>query len=319
MIHFRRITGVAAWVFAASQWLVAPSARALPARQGQGSVVTANPAPTAEEISALTKHAIDNQHRDDSALEEYERTEHSISHKGENTEVLVDITERRVPSPAGDIKLKTLENGMPVSAEQYREELEFAVNALQSATHPDDRYREAVAKHEKRQHDRAELVDAAAKAFIVTWAGRETSADSTAAYGQRTLSKFLLDPDPNFKPANHFAAIFQHVHATIWVDEQHAQFARLEADIATDITFAGGVAGKVYHGGHIVMEQSEVAPGVWLPTLYNYNLDGRKFLFAFGVHERSEISHYRRVGTTTEALQLIRKELNTLSASSPSR
>jgi hypothetical protein len=103
------------------------------------------------------------------------------------------------------------------------------------------------------------------------------------------------------------------------VEETQAQFARLEAEIATDIPFAGGVAGKVYHGGHVVMVQEEVAPGIWLPTLYNYEVDGRKFLFAFGIHDRTEITRYRRVGPPPQAVELLRNELNNLSAATPVR
>jgi len=103
------------------------------------------------------------------------------------------------------------------------------------------------------------------------------------------------------------------------VDEAQAQFARLEGDITTDITFGGGIAGKVYHGGHVVMVQEEVAPGIWLPTLYNYELDGRKFLFAFGIHERTEITRYRRVGPPPQAIEILRNELNNLTAATPAR
>ena len=131
--------------------------------------------------------------------------------------------------------------------------------------------------------------------------------------------KLLLDPNPDYKPINRFAASFQHVHATLWVDENEAQFARLEGDIATDITFVGGVAGKVYHGGHVAMVQEEVAPGIWLPTLYNYEVDGRKFVFAFGIHERTEITRYRRVGQPPQAAEIVRNELNNLTAVTPAR
>jgi hypothetical protein len=319
MVHVRHITGLGVAFLVLAPWLGAPSARALPGEQAQGPIIAPNPAPTPEQIRSLTARLVENQRRNDLAIEEYERLEHSISHKSENPEIIVDLTERRVPSPAGDIKLKTLENGVPVSPDQYRQELEFAVNALQTAAHPDDRYRDGVAKYQKRLHDRAELMDEAARAFRVTWAGRETRADSTGAHEPRTLMKFFLDPDPAFKPTNRLAVTFQHIHGTIWVDEAAAQFARLEADIVTDITFVGGIAGKVNHGGHVEMEQSEVAPGVWLPTLFSFNIDGRKFLFAFGVHERSEISQYRRVGAPAQALEIMRNELSTLSAASPAR
>jgi hypothetical protein len=262
---------------------------------------------------------VENQHRDDRAMEEFERTERMITHKGENGEIVTDLTERVVPSPSGNIKLKLAENGVPISAELYRTELEFAVNALGLATQPDDRYKEDQAKFDRRRHEHAELVDAAPKAFRVTWAGRETRTDANGAHAPRTFMKFLLDPDPEYKPTSRFSASFQHVHATLWVDEAEAQFARLEANITTDITFGGGIAGRVYHGGHVVMVQEEVAPGIWLPTLYDYELDGRKFLFAFGVHERTEINRYRRVGPPTQAVEIMRNELTNLSAATPAR
>ncbi len=282
---------------------------------GQGSIVTGNPSPSPEQIHALITHAIENQHRDDHALEEFERTEHVITRRGENAEVVTDLTERLVPSGTGTVKLKLAENGVPVSAELYRSELQFAVSALDLAMHPNDRYKEDLDRFDKRRREHAELVDTATNAFRVTWAGRETRSDS--AGGPRTLVKLLLEPNPDYKPINRFAATFEHVHATLWVDEAQAQFARLEADISTDITFGGGLAGKVYHGGHILMEQHEVAPGVWLPTLYNYDVDGRKFMFAFGIHERTEISRYRRVGPPSRSIGMIRGELNNLTAAVP--
>ena len=131
--------------------------------------------------------------------------------------------------------------------------------------------------------------------------------------------KFRWSRTRTSSPPTRFATSFQHVHATLWVDEAQAQFARLEADIVTDIPFGGGIAGKVYHGGHVVMAQEEVAPGIWLPTLYNYDVDGRKFLFAFGIHERTEITRYRRVGPPPQAVEILRNELNNLTAVTPAR
>jgi|HubBroStandDraft_6_1064221.scaffolds.fasta_scaffold141072_2 hypothetical protein len=312
MIRIRQITALGVSLVALVACAGAPRARA----GGQGSIIAGNPAPSPEQIQSLITRAIANQHRDDRALEEFERIEHTITRKAENAEIITDLTERILPSATGNIKLKMTENGVPVSADLYRQELEFAVNAFELAMHPNDRYKEDLAKFEKRRHDHAELVDTAQNAFRVTWAGRETRTDSA---GPRTLMKLLLDPDPDYKPINRFAASFQHVHAVLWVDEAQAQFARLEGDIATDITFGGGVAGKVYHGGHVVMVQEEVAPGIWLPTLYDYEVDGRKFVFAFGIHEHTEVTRYRRVGPPAQAIEIVRNELSNLTAVSPTR
>src|SRR5580700_1423045 len=314
MVHGRHIVALVVCLISIAPWLGTPHARAQAA--GQGPIITGNPAPSPEQIHSLIMRAIENQHRDDRALEEYERVEHVITHKDENAEIVTDLTERIVPSGAGNIKLKMSENGVPVPPQLYRTELEFAVKELDLAMHPDDRYSESQAKFERRRRDHAELMDSATKAFRVTWAGRETRSDPA---GARTLMKFLLEPDPNYKPINRFAASFQHIHATLWVDETQAQFARLEADIATDIPFAGGVAGKVYHGGHVAMVQEEVAPGIWLPTWFNYEVDGRKFVFPFAIHERTETTRYRRVGPPPQAVEIVRNELNNLTAATPAQ
>ena len=281
----------------------------------QAATVSAGPTLNSDQIHALVVRAIQNQHRDDEALQEFERVEHRVARSGENADVVTDITERILPSASGNIKLKITEHGVPVPPEAYRTELEFAVNKFSLAMHPNDRYREELAKYERRRRDRSDLVDTAMKAFRVTWAGRETRTDSS---GPHTFIKLLLDPNPDYEPINRFAASFQHVHAMLWVDEAQAQFARLEGDVASDIPFAGGLAGKVYRGGHVAMEQEEVAPGVWLPTEYTYDVDGRKFLFAFGVHERTEITRYRRVGPPPQAIEVVRNDLNNLVAVKPS-
>jgi hypothetical protein len=294
-----------------TQWMTAPVASLWAGEQH--TTVVGKPAPTAAQIQSMVARVVDNQHRNDRAIEEFERVEHVVSRKGgDNSPVLFDRTDRVMPSGTGIMRLRMAQDGSPVSPDLYRHELQFAFYALELAIHPNDRWKQALAKFEKRRRDRAELVDAAAKAFHITWAGRE-------ARGSQTLAKVLLDADPNYKPTSRLTGIFEHVHVVLWVDESQAQVARLEADITSDITFGGGIIGKIYHGGHFVMEQSEVAPGVWLPTLYTYDVDGRKFLFGFGLHERTDVTRYRRVGPPAQSIEIIRDELNTLSAEAPAR
>ena len=72
----------------------------------------------------------------------------------------------------------------------------------------------------------------------------------------------------------------------------------------------------IYYG-HFVMEQSEVAPGVWLPTLYTHDVDGRKFLSNFSIHERTDVTHYRHVGPPSQSIEVIRSELNNLTSAAP--
>ena len=87
------------------------------------------------------------------------------------------------------------------------------------------------------------------------------------------------------------------------------QLVRAEAHVVRDISFGGGILGKLYRGGVFAFAQSEVAPGIWLPTRYQYDYTARKFLFTFEQHQWIEVSHYRRVGSPKEALALVQSEL----------
>jgi len=291
-----------------------------PAPVSQSPIVTANPAPTAGQIHALLARVVENQHRNDRAIEEFDRVEHVVLRKdGENSEILSDSTNRVLPSGTGTMKIQMAEKGLPVSQELQRRQLEYAVDALARFNRPNERMKQDLMKFEKRRRDRAEMLDESAKAFLVTWGGRETRPDPIGTRGARTLAKLFLEPDPNFKPTSRLGVLFAHVHLVLWVDESQAQIARLDADITSDITFGGGIIAKVYRGGHVVMEQAEVALGIWLPTLLTYNVDGRKFLFAFGIHERTEVTRYRHVGPPAQSIEIIRNELNNMVAETPTR
>ncbi len=260
--------------------------------------------PAPEQLHALLERVLSNQQRDDAALEQYERTERRQVRRRERDPALAeDKTFRVIPTGIGIERILIEENGRPVDAALYRRQLQNVEQALVLALNPTQaRQKPSAERSAKRRQERREMVGAVRNAFLFTWLGREMR-------NGRTLAKIRLEPNPDFKPASRATSLFANVRATAWVDESAGQLVRIEAEIFRDIYFGGGLLGKVYHGGRLVMEQAEAAPGVWLPTLYDYNFAGRKFLFSAEVHERTEVSHYRRIGPPSEALAAIRREL----------
>ena len=270
--------------------------------------------PSPEERRALVERIIADQHNDDAVLDLYERIERRETRKtaSESASTQVQVF-RVVPSGTGTDRIPVGADGKPMDREVYAAELRTLENALIRATEPSDRaQRDALARFAKRRKDRAELVDALRDAFVYTWLGREER-------GGRVLAKFQLDPNPEYKPTSRLTGIFSHVRGVAWVDESAGQLARVEAEITNDISLGGGLVAKVYKGGRFVMDQTEVAPGVWLPVLYDYNFEGRKFFFGIGVHERTTVSQYKRIGPPKEALAVIRAELSNPKSSETSR
>lgn len=262
------------------------------------------------EIRALVERAIANQHRNDEALNFYERREHRMAWKTEELQkVEEDKLFRVVPTGTGTIKMVLADRGQPTPPAEFRKQLQYVEQALVWALDPRESKQKArVEKFVKKQAERRETVDAVLQAYTFTYLGREQR-------NGRSLVKLRFDPRPGYDPPSRAASMLAHATATVWIEPQAAQVVRVEAELARDFSVGGGFVGKIYKGGRFVMEQAPVENGIWLPVELSYNFKGRKFVFGFELHEQTRASGYRRIGPPAQALAQIRRELNSPSAS----
>jgi len=284
--------------------LIIWAALALPASPAPQSG-TGQP-PSADEVRARTKTLLAGQHRDDETLELYERIERHIDRTGgPNPRTIENKTYRVVPTGVGNHKLLLHDEGRPTDASAYGRQLRALEDTLQIMANPDDpRAKAAYAKYQKRMRERAQFVDAAADAYIPKWVGRENR-------DGRDCDVFELNPNPQFQPRSMFQDALVHTTAKLWIDRASQQIVHGEARVNSDISFGGGILGKLYRGSIVSMDQAEIAPGIWLPVRYQYDYAGRKFLFTFDQHQVIEVGHYRRIGPPKEALQVVQNELST--------
>src|SRR5215472_9039530 len=115
--------------------------------------------PSEAEAQLRADKLIANQHRDDSAIERYERIEHQIDRTGgPSPRVTEDRTFRVVPTGTGTMKILLRDNGKTPNPADYHRQLEQWRDALELALKPDDsRAKSAFAKFDKKRKDRAEL------------------------------------------------------------------------------------------------------------------------------------------------------------------
>lgn len=264
---------------------------------------------SAQQVRELLARVTANQHRNDGALMVYERREHRVTRKNaQDSAPDEDRVFRVVPTGTGTVKLILEEHGAAVASEKYREQLRYLEQSLVWALEPSEsRQKSRVQKWQRRAKERHDTVEAAREAFVCSWASREQR-------GGAWLTKLECVPNPAFKPKTRTEEMFQHARATLWIEPGSAQLARIEAELARDISVGGGVFGKVYSGGRFVMEQAQVAEGIWLPSRFQYDFRGRRFVFGFELHETTLATHYKRIGPPAEALAAVRLELNRNSA-----
>ena len=255
-------------------------------------------------MQSRAEKLVANQRQDDLAIQQYERIEHQVNRTGgESPKILEDRMFRIVPTGTGTLKLLLSDNGKPADPADYRKQLQLWIQTLELALNPSDsRAKIAYAKFDKKKKDRAELIEGIKEGFTTKWVGSET------IYG-RLCDVLQLDPNPNFHPHTLFQEAISRVTAKIWVDHDQNQLVHAEARVVRDLTFGGGFLGKLYRGGVFSIDQSEVAPGIWLPARYQYDFTARKVFFTFEEHQYIEATHYHRVGPPKDALALAKEEL----------
>jgi hypothetical protein len=260
--------------------------------------------PSEAELNLRADKLIANQHQNDYSLDQYERIERQVDQtKGMSPRIIEDRTFRIVPNGTGTMKILLSERGKPVEPSEYRRQLLLWQQTLEIVLRPgDSRGKAAYTKYEKRKKDRSDLIDGTKEGFTHRWVGRET-------VNGHLCDVLQLEPNPQYHPHTLLQEAMSHVTAKIWVDLDQNQLVRGEAHVIKDVSFGGGILGKLYRGGVFSLDQTEVAPGVWLPTRYQYDFTARKFLFTFEEHQFIEVSRYKRIGSAKEALAVVQSEL----------
>ncbi len=265
------------------------------------------PAPSAalteSQIHTLAERVIATQHADDVALEEFERIEEHTVYSGSNRHITEDKFYRVVPTGTGTLKLLFKDNYSPLDPTSYRKQLHDWEQILEIAVNPDDPREQAVySKWQKKMKERKELLEAAQRAYHVASSGQEMR-------NGRLCYMLTLEPNPTFVPHSTAENVLTGTRAKIWVDDATAQIVHGEAEVIHDISFGGGILGKLYRGGHFSLDATEVAPGIWAPYRVQFDYAVRKFLFTFDTHEVTQNSRYRRIGGPTKALAIAKEEL----------
>lgn len=213
---------------------------------------------------------------------------------------------RVVPAGTGFAKINLGLDAKPVDPDYYRSELDRVLKSLIWAAENGPQQRDAYLKVQKKQKDRDELIGATRNAFLFTYVGSEPR-------GDRTLLKYRMEPNPNFKATNRATSIYAKVKGFVWVDEATHQMARVQGEVTDDISL-GLFLAKIYKGSKFLQDRYEFAPGLWLPSFSQYDFDGRKFFSSISVHEKTFYSDYKRVGPPAEAIPHIQSEIARLDA-----
>jgi hypothetical protein len=195
-------------------------------------------------------------------------------------------------------------NGQPITPEQEKQEDQRIARLLKN---PDEQKKERRAQEQDAQ--KTERLFKMLPAAV------------TASYGKRQgeLVEILFEPNRNFHPPSHEAAVFHAMTGRIWLNIKENRLAEIEGHLTRGVKFGGGLLGHLDKGGEFHVKQSEVAPGLWEITLLHVNMHGKALFFkTIAVQENEIRTNFQRVPdnlTLSEAAQQLQKQSAVKSAS----
>jgi hypothetical protein len=86
-------------------------------------------------------------------------------------------------------------------------------------------------------------------------------------------------PNPSFHPPTHEARVFAAATGDLVADNRQHRIHSVHGQLVHDVTFGGGLLGRLKQGGSFAIEQQQVAPSLWQLTLIHIHLEGNALLF----------------------------------------
>ncbi|HSL54171.1 MAG TPA: hypothetical protein VK868_07235 [Pyrinomonadaceae bacterium] len=247
------------------------------------------------DLAALWREVVANQDELEKRVAEYafKQTEidREINSKGELKKETTKVYEV-YPLPNREPVQKLIsENGVPLSPERAAKEDKRVQEEFAKAERDKEKDEKKVAQRraerEKKKDEEGTEISPFLKACEFVSPRREI-------LGGRETIVFDFRPRAGFKPKTRQESLIAKLIGVVWIDPVDKQVIRLEARLAEGFKMAGGLLVSLKPGAAVVMEQTRMDRGVWLPKFAQLNLSVKVLLFGGGDYNKTiEWSEYR--------------------------
>lgn len=198
------------------------------------------------------------------------------------------------PSPDGEYRRLISKDGAPLSARdeaKQRRELEKQIEE-QLELSPEQREHKAQEKLDRRVERYRRRLEEALEVY------RFEPLPDEALNGE-TLRVFRFTPKQGYEGHSRSTKILARMEGTIWIDAQRDQLAKLSLAFTNDLTFLGGVFGRVSAGTRAVVVGT-LHENLWLLDDVDVELNARLyFLKRYRQHITIRYDDYRRFEVDT--------------------
>ena len=172
-----------------------------------------------------------------------------------------DLSQWVATTPEGDLHRVLESGGNKLSTAQQRERLDQFL-------HNEKAQKKSVAEtaHDEQQVD--DLLSLLPKAFRWTLTDR-TEINTVLHY----------DPSPDFHPPTREARVFSSMTGDLIVDNRQHRVRSLNGHLLREVSFGGGILGKLKEGSSFSLEQLQASDSLWQLSVLHVHLEGNALLF----------------------------------------
>ncbi|MDQ2938223.1 MAG: hypothetical protein M3R67_12060, partial [Acidobacteriota bacterium] len=234
------------------------------------------------DVPALLRQVSRNQDELEKRFTEYsflqKETDREISSKGEVKKETVKVFEVFPIANREPVMKLISENGVALSGERATKEAKRVEEEFLKAERDKEKDKQRVDKHRaererkkaaKRKEADADEDDVDISQFLKI---HEFVSPRQERFRDRDAVVFDFRARPGFKPGNRQEDLISKLVGVAWIDPADKQVMRLEARLAEGFKMGGGLLVNLRPGAALVMEQTRMVEGVWLPRLAQINL-----------------------------------------------
>jgi hypothetical protein len=164
----------------------------------------------------------------------------------------------------GDVARLIEKDGKPLPPDQEQAEIDRLNHLL---AHPEVQEH----RHKKEQEDSArgdEMVRMLPDAFVFTFEGMVEGPNGPCY-------RLQFKPNPAFTPPDREGEVYHGMVGELWVDQTQLRLAKIDAHLISDVNFGWGVLGRLYKGGSIFVQNSDVGLHHWETIHMKLRLQGK--------------------------------------------
>lgn len=250
------------------------------------------------DITSLLLEVARNQDATENRVAEYSfkqtETDREINGKGELKKQTVKVYEV-YPLPNREPVQKLIsENGVPLSAERAAKEDKRVQEEFLKAERDKEKDEQEAAKRRAEREKKKKNDDEADPAISMFLRACDFVSPRREHFEGRESIVFDFRPRAGFKPRTREESLIAKLVGVVWIDPTDKQVMRLEARLAEGFKIGGGLVASLKPGAGLVMEQTRMEQGVWLPRFAQINLSVKVLLFAGGDFNKTiEWSDYK--------------------------